>query len=157
MQKKQKKQKQSFNERGQSLVEITLILPVILILFLGIAEVGFLLFSHVQVANATREGARYGSLCRLHENCLGSTNPNYADLIEVVESAVIAEAQTLNMDLNTNTTVNVEPLLTANPAVGSPITVTVTYDHASLFVSNFVPMFPTEIPIQHVVVMRFDR
>jgi hypothetical protein len=40
---------------------------------------------------------------------------------------------------------------------GTPITVTVTYTHTPPFVSNFVPMFPADLPIQHRVVMRFDK
>ena len=82
-------QRRSVTERGNSLVEMALMLPVCLILFLGIIEVGFLLFAHVQVANAAREGARYGSLCRLHANC--------DTLTDVVKTNVFAEAQFLNM------------------------------------------------------------
>jgi Flp pilus assembly protein TadG len=134
----------SYNEQGQSLVEIALVLPVLLILFLGIAEVGFFLFAHVQVANAVREGARHGTLCRLDETC--------DQLTTEVEKAVFNEARTL---LNaTNTTVNVEKI---SFDVGMPITVTVTYDHAAPFISNFVPMFPATIPIEHTIVMRFHR
>jgi hypothetical protein len=48
--------------RGQSLVEFALALPLLVLLLYGLAEFGFLLYAHVQVANATREGARAGSL-----------------------------------------------------------------------------------------------
>ncbi len=139
---------QLYRERGQSLVEIALVLPVILIIFLGIAEVGFLLFSHVQVANATREGARYASLCRLNNNC--------ASLSTVVESTVLSEAQALNMN-GGNTSVGVQWSGLNPPLVGTPITVTVTYNHSSPFISNFVPMFPAVLPVQHSVVMHFDK
>jgi Flp pilus assembly protein TadG len=142
-------QKRRFNERGTSLVEVTLVLPVLLILFLGIVEVGFLLLAHVQVANAAREGARQGSLCRLHGNC--------DTLADSVEAAVFGEAQWLEMD-GSNTQVVVQPSsLSLIPSIGDPITVTVTYDHASPFISNFVPMFPAELPVEHQVVMHFDR
>ena len=134
------------NERGQSLVEVALIIPALLILFLGIAELGFYLYTHVQVANATREGARYGSLCRLNNQC-GTALP------AAVKAAVLAEA-----NLPTSTTVDVQP----NPAplvppAGTSITVTVVYTFTSPFVSNFVPMFPAQLPIQHIVVMHFDK
>jgi Flp pilus assembly protein TadG len=141
--------KKLFKSRGQSLVEIALVLPILIILFLGIAEVGFFLFSHVQVANAARAGARTGSLCRLTDNC--------ATLNTVVQSAVFSEAQSLKMN-GSNTLVKTQPTNPGvNPAVGTPITVTVTYTHTSPFISNFVPMFPQKLPIQHQVVMRFDR
>jgi Flp pilus assembly protein TadG len=140
-------------ERGNSLVETALVLPVILVLFLGIIEVGFFLFAHVQVANATREGARYGSLCRQYATC--------DQLSDVVRSTVFSEAQFLNMTdagAGGNTTVTVQPAsLTSVPAIGDPITVTVAYNYVSPFVSNFVPMFPAQIPIQHTLIMRFDK
>lgn len=141
------------NKRGQSLVEITLILPILLILFLGIAEVGFFLFSHVQIANATRAGARYGTLCKMNDNCDGGSE--YANFTEVVESAVLGEARALNMN-GGNTTVNVQPD-PALVAAGSSITVTVTYKHTPPFISQFVPMFPSELPIQHTVIMNLSN
>jgi hypothetical protein len=146
--------KRAYNTQGQSLVEIALVLPALIVLFLGIAEVGFYLFSHVQVANAARAGARYGSLCRLNNNCLGGSG--LADLREVVESAVHAEGRSLRMN-GTNTKVEVQPVLSALPQVGAPITVTVTYTHSSPFMSHLIPMFPAEIPVQHSVVMDFDK
>ncbi len=145
--------KQPAIERGNSVVETALVLPALLILFLGIVEVGFLLLSHVQVANATREGARIGSLCRLNGNCSNLTN--------VVKAAVFSEAQLLKItdaDSGGNTTVVVQPAsLSSPPAVGDPITVTVTYSYSPPFVSNYVPMFPTQIPIHHTLIMHFDR
>jgi len=47
--------------RGQNLVEITLIMPIVLLLFAGMVEVGFAVQSHVIVSSAVREGARFGS------------------------------------------------------------------------------------------------
>ncbi|MCB0195422.1 MAG: pilus assembly protein [Anaerolineae bacterium] len=142
------------SKRGQSLVEVALTLPVLVILFFGIAELGFFLFSHVQVANATRVGARHGSLCRLNNNCLGE--PGLANLTEVVESAVYDEGQALHMS-GTNTQVAVQPVLSALPQVGTPITVTVTYTHSSFLISDLMPMFPDDIPVQHSVIMDFDK
>ncbi len=145
--------KQSANERGSSLVEVALVLPVLLTLFLGIVEVAFLLFAHVQVANATREGARYGSLCRLHANC--------DSLTDVVKTTVLGEARFLDMtdaDSGGNTAVVVQPsTFSTIPAVGDPITVTVTYNYSPPFISNYVPMFPSQIPVEHTLVMHFDR
>ncbi|HSH82919.1 MAG TPA: TadE/TadG family type IV pilus assembly protein [Herpetosiphonaceae bacterium] len=52
----------SRRKNGQSLVELAISLPLLLLILLGLADFGFLLYGHVQVANATREGARAGSL-----------------------------------------------------------------------------------------------
>ena len=148
--------KQANGPRGQSLVEIALTLPLLVILFFGIVEVGFYLFAHVQVANATRSGARYGSLCRLNHNCLGDPSASLTDLTEVVETAVYAEGESLQMS-GTNTLVEVQPVLSVVPQAGTPITVTVTYTHTSPVISELIPMFPHEIPVQHSVVMDFDK
>ena len=48
-------------QAGQSAVEFALILPILLIILIGILEVGHLIFVYVSVFNATREAARYGS------------------------------------------------------------------------------------------------
>lgn len=127
--------------KGQSLVEIALILPVMLILFLGIAEVGLYIWSHVQVINAAREGARYASLCKLHGVC--------QDLNNRVEEVVWAEVPDAS---KTSVSVSYTDLKT-----GLPLTVTVIYQHTAPFVSIFVPMFPEQLPVQHRAVMLIQK
>lgn len=46
--------------RGQGLVEFALLLPVLLLILLGTIEFGRIFFIYVNIANAAREGARYG-------------------------------------------------------------------------------------------------
>jgi hypothetical protein len=46
---------------GQNLVELSLILPIIMVLFAGMVEVGFAAHSYVVVSSAAREGARFGA------------------------------------------------------------------------------------------------
>ncbi|MGQ0602639.1 MAG: TadE/TadG family type IV pilus assembly protein [Anaerolineales bacterium] len=46
--------------RGQSLVELALFLPILLILLSGLVELGFALNRYVNVVESVREGARYG-------------------------------------------------------------------------------------------------
>jgi hypothetical protein len=48
-------------ERGQSLVEMALILPILLLLVVGIVDLGRAFNNHVIITNAAREGARYAS------------------------------------------------------------------------------------------------
>jgi len=47
-------------EKGQDLVEYALIFPLLFLFLLGIMEFGLVIFSYDSVANAAREGARYG-------------------------------------------------------------------------------------------------
>jgi hypothetical protein len=48
-------------ERGATLVEVGLVLPMLLILAIGLSEIGFLVIDYVTVTNAARGGARTGS------------------------------------------------------------------------------------------------
>lgn len=50
------------NKKGQGLVEMALVLPIILVILLGIIEGGFLFAHKLEIQNATREGARMLSL-----------------------------------------------------------------------------------------------
>jgi hypothetical protein len=45
---------------GQELLEFALILPLLLLILLGIMEFGLVILSYNTIANAAREGARYG-------------------------------------------------------------------------------------------------
>ena len=47
-------------EKGQGIVEFALVLPVIMLITLGVIEIGYLLFSYSSVNSAAREAARYG-------------------------------------------------------------------------------------------------
>ncbi|MBN1921705.1 MAG: pilus assembly protein [Anaerolineae bacterium] len=47
-------------ERGQALVEFVLVLPLLLLLLLGIAEFAIAVLSYNTLADAARQGARYG-------------------------------------------------------------------------------------------------
>lgn len=47
------------NEKGQSMAEFALILPVLLIVLCGIIDFGWLYYNQITLNNAAREGARY--------------------------------------------------------------------------------------------------
>jgi Flp pilus assembly protein TadG len=48
--------------RGQNLVEVALVLPILIIMMLGIVSFGLIYFIRGSVENGAREGARYGSV-----------------------------------------------------------------------------------------------
>lgn len=49
------------SERGQSLVEIAISLPVIILILLGTIDFGMAIFSYAIIRDAAQEGALYGS------------------------------------------------------------------------------------------------
>lgn len=50
------------SERGNALVEFALVLPLLLLIFAGIVDFGFLFQRYEVITNAAREGARIGVL-----------------------------------------------------------------------------------------------
>ena len=48
-------------ERGQSMVELALSLPLLVVLFIGVVEVAFFTRTYLMLLEASREGARVGS------------------------------------------------------------------------------------------------
>jgi Flp pilus assembly protein TadG len=109
-------------ERGQSLTELVLILPVLLILLAGVLDVGRLYYVYVAVTDAAAEGATYAAI-----------HPNGADQI-------ISRAQAAS-----GTMVQIDPDLVEidcpAAAAGVPITVTVEYTFTLVtpFVESMVP------------------
>jgi hypothetical protein len=83
-------------ERGQNFVELALTLPIILMLFLGMIEIGFAIHSYVVVANAAREGARFGA------------RGVHVPLLDITSIAEIAMSKSISVDLygvDANTTI----------------------------------------------------
>ena len=48
------------NEKGQSLIEFAILLPLLLLLLMGILEFGLMLNAYLSINNSAREGARLG-------------------------------------------------------------------------------------------------
>lgn len=102
---------------GQSLVELAIILPVLMVILLGIIDFGRVFYAYVTITNASREGARYGSL-HVFEDA-------------AIEQRVIDEAAT---------TVTIDPGEIAvswdDPEHPNTVTVTVNHDFQTLFFGN---------------------
>lgn len=54
-------------ERGQGLLELAVILPVLLILLMGLVEIGYALRDYLVVVNACREGCRFAARGRFSD------------------------------------------------------------------------------------------
>jgi len=55
----QKTKQNRTRSKGQSLIEMALLLPLLLVLIIGALEFGRLFFTHIVITNAAREGAFY--------------------------------------------------------------------------------------------------
>jgi Flp pilus assembly protein TadG len=54
--------------RGQALVEFALVFPILVLILLGIFEVGRLVFAYNTLGNAAREGARVAAVNQIEES-----------------------------------------------------------------------------------------
>ena len=48
-----------YDERGSSVIELAIVFPILLLLFVGAAEIGRLFYSYNTLSKATKVGARY--------------------------------------------------------------------------------------------------
>src|SRR5690349_11020434 len=62
------------DERGSSIVELAIVFPILLILFVGVAEIGRLFYTYTTLAKATKMGARF--LTTEKDAEISPTNPN---------------------------------------------------------------------------------
>jgi len=97
-------------EKGQSLLEFALIVPILLIILAGVLDLGRLYYAYVSVTDAAAEGASYAAI-----------HPQANERAEVLQRAQEASGALVQID---PTMVQVDcPAV----AAGAPITVTVSY------------------------------
>ena len=77
-------------ERGQSIVEFALLAPVLILLFMGMFDFGWILHQQIQMDNAVRMGARRGAV--------GDTNTNIVNrMIQACTFDITAEEITIEV------------------------------------------------------------
>lgn len=106
------------NRRGQSAVELALMLPILLTLLAVLFDVGRGFSIYLVITHAAREGA-----------WVGSQLPGNA---QAMQAAVMAEIQEAGLNPG-NVSVNVTP-----GESGSPVSVTVEYQYTPIL-SGFLP------------------
>ncbi len=100
--------------RGQSLVEVALVLPVLIVLLAAVIDLGRVLDASIVLSNAARVGARFGSI-----------HPTWYDSIRV---RVVDFANNSGMAF-TGVVLDGSNVGVSSSAVpGQPIVVTITYD-----------------------------
>ncbi|MBI9014462.1 MAG: pilus assembly protein [Clostridiales bacterium] len=122
------------NEKGQSLVEFALVVPLVILILMAIIEFGFMFNAYITISNASREGARLGAL--------GSNDA--AVVTRVVDTSVALDPAKLS--------VTITP---ANRSRGDMIRVQVNYDYVLItpIVSSVLSPF---IDLEAETVMRVE-
>lgn len=100
-------------QKGQSLVEFAIILPILLLILIGILEFGMILNSYLTIHSASREGARLA--------IVGGSD---------IEIETLITNMYPNLDVE-NLTVNITPVEGMRNS-GDTITVKVTYNYTGI-------------------------
>jgi len=128
------------HEKGQSLVEFALILPLVALLVAGLFDLGRAFFAVITISNAAREGARYGTLHP--DDTQGICDASWREL---QSSGIILDNITVSISCSTTQTCSA----TGTPSVSCPrdqaITMNVSYDYEDMIFKFF---FPTGINLQ---------
>jgi Flp pilus assembly protein TadG len=128
-------------QRGQSMVELALVLPILLLILFGIVDLGRVFNAYIAITNASREGALYGSFHPPVDNAAKG----------LISDRVLQEAR---------------PTVILNPALiqitsdgvvaGKAVTVTVEYPFAavSMMMGSFLPSNPYNLKATTVMMVR---
>ena len=112
--------------RGAVIVELALMLPLLLLLFLGVVDLGLVIWEHQVVQNAARAGARFSSLPR---NWIDPRNPGAT--IAQIEQRVIdyLQEEGITVGLGNISVTQSFPINVAGMTLsGSEVSVTYTRD-----------------------------
>lgn len=82
--------------RGQSLVELALVLPVLIVLMVGIIDLGRVFYTKVTLANAARVAAEYA----VNPNVLVANNGNLTAARDAVKAKAVSEAANQNVTIS---------------------------------------------------------
>ena len=135
-------------QEGSNLVEFALVLPLLLVLVMGIVEVGFALYDKAVITNACREGARAGMVFRdprMSPEEIEAVVRNYA-------SAYLVTFGTPNLTIGSSWD-DVDG--NGVKSSGDTLTVNVSYLYDYLQLANLVPGLG-QLNIQSTSVMRFE-
>jgi Flp pilus assembly protein TadG len=101
----------SRNENGQTMVEFTLILPILCLVLFGVIQMGIVFHDYITVTDATRSGARVGAVSRQDPSRVSKINT------AVKNSATNLKASNLGITV------------TSTWAPGADLKVTATYPY----------------------------
>jgi len=122
------------HNRGQSMVEFALILPLFVLIVIGVFDLGRAFFGSITITNAAREGARYGTL--------HVTDPQgicNATLNEAASSGIVLSYNDVTITCSAQST-----CLSSGTSIGGcyrnqPLRVTVNYLYDDMVLGFFFP------------------
>lgn len=134
------------SEKGASVVEFALVLPLLLLLLFGIIEFGIILFDKAMLTNACREGARAGIV---------SCSPRVAET-EIVDITRGYCASNLITFASSPPPPDVIVTFPASLTFGNDLKVQANFIYEFLVVSALIPGLPHAITLEAETVMKYE-
>lgn len=122
-------------ERGTNVIELALMLPFLLMLVLGVLDIGRGFSTYIALTNAAREGARWLTI--------------YPDDVDGAYGRIYAEAGRVGVE-NDELVVGLDPLKSRYGA-GDEVTVDIRYDHELFFGALDASAIPFTVRVTMVV------
>ncbi len=131
-------------EEGQSALEFVLVLPVFIIAFLMVVDLGILMYQYVSVSNAVREGARFGAVNCGDGSCDDDGTETVAQRTIARSSGILASPAEVTVGwLDNNANGN-------NQNLGDSVVVSSAHDYNFLF-------FPATIGVASCADMSLEQ
>ena len=143
-------------ERGTSIVEFALVLPLLILFVFGIVEFGIAFYDKAMLTNASREGARAGIVFNVDGNgdWLFVGDAKISDTVNnYLSSYLITFSSPTNANVSTTLTLNPD---TGRYSPGGQLRVDVTYAYTYLVLPNFVASLMNPLNFTATTVMRFE-
>ena len=148
------------NEKGTSIIEFAIILPLLIILIFGMVEFSVLFYDKAVITNASREGARGGTVYRSDPNIEPPNDPYDpfdCNQIETVVNTYLANHLVTFGGATTASTSCTGPGPSGEcGGSGDSLTITVTYDYTFLLLPNFLNFLSSPFTLTAVTTMRCE-
>jgi len=124
------------DRQGQALVEMALVLPILLLLFMGIFEFGRIMSAYMIISDLARDGVRHG--------VVGYSDESITELI--TDRCAWLEAERLVVEISPSS---------GNREKGEPLEVRVHYS-LPLVAPFLSSMLPNPFPLESYCIMRVE-
>lgn len=128
------------SQRGASMVEFALVLPLLILLVFGIIEFGLALYDKAVLTNASREGARKGIVAQV-------PRVQNTEIKTVVKNYCQNYLITFGTDTIKDSNIAISPDEPRNVPFGTDLTVTVYYSYDFLVLKIFGPINFTAVTL----------
>lgn len=142
--------KRVLSQRGGSMVEFALILPILIILLFGIIEFGILIYNQQVLTNAAREGARRGIV----QDTPRIQQPEIYQTVQDYAANHLITLSTTKPTPAVNVTVNGSAGVCG--AFADNLSVNVTYSYSFMVIPNFITGIGNPYQLTSVSVMKCE-